>query len=74
MPLLSPERAVLTPAERVRFAEAKNAVATSRIDAVGLVQQGEVQVEAAKIVLDRAERPVREQAGTVRGRRCGGVM
>jgi cobalt-zinc-cadmium efflux system membrane fusion protein len=66
MPLLSPERAVLTPAERVRFAEAKNAVATSRIDAVGLVQQGEVQVEAAKIALDRAERLVREQAGTVR--------
>jgi membrane fusion protein, heavy metal efflux system len=66
LPLLSPERAVLTPAERVRFAEAKNAVATSRIDAAGLVQQGEVQVESAKIALDRAERLLREQAGTVR--------
>jgi len=59
LPLLSPERAVLTPAEQVRFAEAKNAVATARIDASGLVQQGEVQVEAAQIALDRAERLLR---------------
>ena len=66
LPLLSPERAVLTPAEQVRFAEAKNAVATARIDASGLVQQGEVQVEAAQIALDRAERLLRDQAGTVR--------
>jgi len=56
----------LTPAEQVRFAEAKNAVATARIDASGLVQQGEVQVEAAQIALDRAERLLRDQAGTVR--------
>jgi membrane fusion protein, heavy metal efflux system len=66
LPLLSPERAVLTPSERIRFAEAKNAVATSRIDAEGLVQQAQAQVDAAKIALDRAERLLRDQAGTVR--------
>ena len=66
LPLLSPERSVLTPAERIRFAEAKNALAQSRIDAEGLVQQAAVQVEAAKIALERAERLLREKAGTVR--------
>jgi RND family efflux transporter MFP subunit len=66
LPLLSPERSVLTPAERIRFAEARNAVATSRIDAEGQVEQAQVQVEAAKIALERAERLLREQAGTVR--------
>lgn len=66
IPLLSPERAVLTPAERIRFAEARNAVAQSRIDAEGQVQQASVQVSAARINLERAERLLREQAGTVR--------
>lgn len=66
MPILSPERAVLTPAERIRFAEAKNALAQSRIDAEGTLQQATVQVEAAQIALDRAERLLREKAGTVR--------
>ena len=51
LPLLSPERAVLTPAERIRFAEAKNALVTSRIDAEGQVQQAQAQVDAAKIAL-----------------------
>ena len=66
LPLLSPERAVLTPSERIRFAEAKNALATSRIDAEGLVQQANAQVDAAKITLDRAERLLRDKAGTLR--------
>jgi membrane fusion protein, heavy metal efflux system len=66
LPLLSPERAVLTPAERVRFAEARNAVAQTQIDAEGQLQQAEVRVEAAQIALDRAQRLLREQAGTVR--------
>ncbi len=66
LPLLSPERSVLTPAERIRFAEAKNTLAQSRIDAEGQVQQATVQVEAAQIALDRAEKLLREQAGTVR--------
>ena len=66
LPLLSPERGVLTPAERIRFAEARNAVAQSQIDAEGQVQQARVQTEAAKVALERAQRLLREQAGTVR--------
>lgn len=66
LPLLSPERSVLTPGERIRFAEAKNTLAQSRIDAEGLFQQATVQVEAAKIALERAERLFRDKAGTLR--------
>jgi RND family efflux transporter MFP subunit len=66
LPLLSPERSVLTPAERIRFAEARNTLAQSRIDADGQVQQAKVQVEAAQIALARAQRLLREKAGTLR--------
>ena len=66
LPLLSPERSVLTPSERIRFAEAKQALAQSRIDAEGVVQQATVQVDAARIALERAERLLRDKAGTVR--------
>ncbi|PQO46825.1 efflux RND transporter periplasmic adaptor subunit [Blastopirellula marina] len=65
-PLLSPERSVLTPAERIRFAEAKNALAQSRIDAEGAVQQATVQVDAAKIALERAQRLLADMVGTLR--------
>jgi len=66
LPLLSPERNVLTPAERVRFAEAKMTLSASQIDAEGQVQRALVQLDAAKIALERAERLLRDQAGTVR--------
>ena len=66
LPLLSPEREVLTPAERVRYAEARNAIATARIDAAGQVEQAAVQVDAAQIALERAERLLREMAGTAK--------
>ncbi|MEK6258447.1 MAG: efflux RND transporter periplasmic adaptor subunit [Planctomycetota bacterium] len=66
LPLLSPEREVLTPAERVRYAEARNAIATARIDAAGQVGQAQVQVDAAQIALERAERLLREMAGTAK--------
>lgn len=66
VPLLSPERSVLTPAERVSLAQIKSTIAQSQIDAEGQVQQAEVQVEAAQIALDRAQRLLREQAGTAR--------
>lgn len=66
LPLLSPERSVLTPAERIRFAEARTTLAQSQIDAAGQVQQAQAQVEAAQIALARAERLLREQAGTAR--------
>lgn len=63
-PLLSPERDVLTPAERIAMAQAKNAIATSRIDAAGQVDQARVQVDAAKVTLDRAKRLFQDSAGT----------
>ena len=66
LPLLSPERAVLTPAERVQMAQTRNTIAQSRIDADGLVRQAEVQVDAARIALARAERLEKDKVGTVR--------
>ena len=66
LPMLSPEREVLTPAERIRFAEARNAVAQSQNDADAQVQQSIVQVEAAQIALKRAERLLMDKSGTIR--------
>jgi cobalt-zinc-cadmium efflux system membrane fusion protein len=65
-PLLSPERDVLTPAERISMAQAKNMILTSRIEAAGQVAQAKEQVAAAKIALDRAERLLRDAAGTAK--------
>ncbi len=65
-PLITPEREALTLAERVRYAESRNAIATARIDAANQVAQVLVQQEAAKIALDRAERLLQDGAGTVR--------
>lgn len=66
LPMLSPERDVLTPAERIRLAEARNAVAQSQIDADAQLQQSTVMVEAARIALERAERLLKDKSGTVR--------
>jgi cobalt-zinc-cadmium efflux system membrane fusion protein len=66
MPMLSPERDVLTPSERINVAQAKNAIATSRIDAAGQVEQAQVQASAARIALERAQRLLRDSAGTAR--------
>lgn len=66
LPLLTPERSVLTPAERIRFAESKATVAQAQIDADGQFQQATVQVEAAQIALDRAERLFQDNVGTRR--------
>jgi cobalt-zinc-cadmium efflux system membrane fusion protein len=66
LPLLSPERAVLTPAERIRLAEAKNALAQSQIDAEGQVQQATVQMDAAQVALARAEKLLKDMAGSAR--------
>jgi membrane fusion protein, heavy metal efflux system len=65
-PLLSPERDVLTPAERISMAQAKNMIVTTRIDAAGQVATAKEQVSAAKIALDRAERLFRDAAGTAK--------
>ncbi|MBS0211291.1 MAG: efflux RND transporter periplasmic adaptor subunit [Planctomycetes bacterium] len=66
LPLLSPEREVLTPAERVRFAEARNIVRQSQIDAAGQVAQSTAQVEAAQIALERAQKLLKQDVGTAR--------
>ncbi len=66
LPLLSPERSVLTPAERIRMAEAKSALAQSQIDAEGQVQQASVQMEAAQVALARAEKLLKDMAGSAR--------
>jgi RND family efflux transporter MFP subunit len=65
-PLLSPEREVLTPAERISIAQTKNQLATARIDAAGQVAQAKEQVSAARIGLERAERLFRDAAGTAK--------
>jgi membrane fusion protein, heavy metal efflux system len=65
-PLVTPEREALTPAERVRYAESRNAIATAKIDAANQLAQGLVQQDAARIVLERAERLFQDGAGTAR--------
>src|SRR5438094_6795405 len=63
-PLLSPEREVLTPAERVSIMQGKNQIATWRADAAFGVAQAQEQVNKAKLDLERAERLYRDSAGT----------
>ncbi len=59
VPLLSPERDLLTAEGRMRLEE-------SRADADGKVEQALVQVEAAEKELTLAEKLLREKAGTKR--------
>lgn len=66
LPLLSPERSVLTPSERVRLAEAKASLAASRVEAQGRVESAKVEVAAAEIELRRAEQLLRDKFGTQR--------
>jgi len=63
-PLLSPEREVLTPAERVSIVQGKNQIASWRADAALQVVQAQEQVNKAKLDLERAERLFRDSAGT----------
>jgi RND family efflux transporter MFP subunit len=65
-PLITPEREALTPAERVRYAESRNAIATAKIDAANQLAQALVQQEAAAIALERADRLLKDGAGTAR--------
>lgn len=63
-PMLSRERDVLTPAERIATAQARLQLSQFEVDAKGQLQQAETQVEAAQINLDRAQRLFQAQAGT----------
>lgn len=65
-PLLSPERAVLTPAERVNMAQVKATLATSQIEAERQVQAAKLQVDATQIAYARALKLLRDQAGSQR--------
>jgi RND family efflux transporter MFP subunit len=65
-PLLAPEREVPSAAERVAMANARASLVSSQIIADGEVQQGESQVEAAEIALDRARRLFADKVGSQR--------
>ncbi len=65
-PLLTPERDVLTPAERVRVAQTKADVATARIDAQRQIESARISAGAAKIAYDRAKELLRTKAGSQR--------
>ncbi|MBN2475268.1 MAG: efflux RND transporter periplasmic adaptor subunit [Pirellulales bacterium] len=65
-PLLTPERDVLTPAERVRVAQTKADVATAQIEAERQVESAKIAVEAAQIAYDRAVRLLESKAGSQR--------
>lgn len=66
LPLLSPERSVLTPSERVRLAEANASLASSRVDAQGKVASAKVELQAAEVELRRAEQLLADKFGTQR--------
>lgn len=65
-PLLSPERDVLTPAERVRVARTKADIATAQIEAQREVESAKIKIEAAQIAYDRAVRLLANKAGSQR--------
>lgn len=63
-PLISPDRAVLTQAERTAVAQAKVAFLQLRIDTEGLVNTAQATVDGAEKNLERAKRLMRAGAGT----------
>ncbi|MDP8244381.1 MAG: efflux RND transporter periplasmic adaptor subunit [Candidatus Hinthialibacter antarcticus] len=66
LPLLTPERDVLTPSERVRLAEANASLASTRIEAQGQVESAKVKINAAKIELNRTEQLLEDKVGNAR--------
>ena len=65
-PLLTPERYVPTPAERVQMANARATLLSALTVASGDVQRTEAEVEAAKIALNRAELLLSDKVGSAR--------
>jgi RND family efflux transporter MFP subunit len=65
-PLLSPERYVPTPAERVQMANAQVGLVTAQVTADGDVKRAEAEMEAAQIALKRAEQLLKDRAGPAR--------
>lgn len=65
-PLLSPERFVPTPAELAQIASAKASLVSLQMTADGDIRQLTEQVNAAQIVLDRAEKLLADRVGSQR--------
>ena len=64
LPLAASERSLLTSAELVQMANSRANLDTLRTEAKQQAALAEIQVEAAKIALDRAEQLLRDQAGS----------
>lgn len=66
VPMLSPERDVPTPAERVQMANARASLVSAQIVAAGDAKQAQAEVDGAKIALDRAKQLLSTMAGSRR--------
>lgn len=66
VPLLSPERDVPTPAERIQMANARASLATAQTLAAGDVKQAKAEVKAAHIALDLARQLLMDRTGSQR--------
>ena len=66
VPLLSPERDVPTPAERVQMADARASLVSAQILAAGDQKSAQAEVDAAKIALRRAQQLLKDKAGSAR--------
>lgn len=65
-PLLSPERYVPTPAERVQMANARATLMSALTIANGDVQRSQTELAAANITLDRASQLLEDRAGSAK--------
>ncbi len=66
LPLLTPERDVLTPAERVRVAQSKADLVVAQTEAEREVEAAKLRVEVAQINFDRAKDLLANKAGSQR--------
>ena len=66
VPLLSPERDVPTPAERVQIANSRATLLAAETVAKGDVERSRAEVENAKIAVDRATKLFEDKAGSAR--------
>ncbi|MCA9267648.1 MAG: efflux RND transporter periplasmic adaptor subunit, partial [Planctomycetales bacterium] len=65
-PLLTPERDVLTPADRIRIAQTKADIATAQMAAQREVDSAAIRVQAAQIAFERASHLLETKAGSQR--------
>lgn len=65
-PSLRSSDEVLNPSDRIALARARADLEAARVSAAGDLESAKVRVEGSRIALDRAEKLVRENAGSVR--------